>query len=536
MKVLTGEQMHELDQQTFSSLGLPSVVYMENAAREVAHFIVEHYQPAYASVVIFCGPGNNGGDGFSIARTLKHLGWHVSVLSTREMELLKGDAALQAQAYRKIGGTITTVTENLQELSHHISSAHLIVDCLLGTGFNGAPEGILAQVIELINTASCPVLSVDLPSGVDASSANVPGVAVRAKQTIAIQYPKLGTVLFPGAQYTGELFVVDVGICHRAETEYFLMTADFVAQGLRKYFQPSTQRHKGQRGKVLVVGGSAGLYGAPKMAAAAALRTGAGLATFTLPQTAAAHIAPEQMELMCAALADDGQGGYGQVELARLEALLKQHNCLVFGPGLGRSSQGQELSRLAYTLAAKNNIPLLIDADGLNTLAENDSLKSIVPANSILTPHAGEMAGLLGKEVTAIQSQRLEAAKLLAQSLNSIVVLKGARTVIAAPYGELAINPAATDTLATAGSGDVLCGIIAALVARGCPPFAAANYGVYLHGEIGQKLHDEFKSSVGVTATDIIEALPKTIAALCNQNEVGSGFCRQLLKFPLSSA
>lgn len=522
MKVLTSEQMAKVDIATFEEVGVASIAVMESAGRAVADQLLRQYAHwLTAHVFVFVGAGNNGGDGFVIARTLKNIGVNTFVIASRPVSELKGDARKMAIAWNSFGGeTVELSPETIDDFFADVRthSCGLFVDCILGLGAKGPAYGFAAKLITEINVlsrnAAIPVVSVDLPSGVDASTGRAEGACIHADVTFTLQSPKLGNVLFPGSRYCGDLYVLDIGI-----SNIFLEEGAVVGELLDKHYvksllsdthNPVPDFHKGGRGHVAVVGGSRGKLGAAKLAGYGALRSGAGLVTLYLPFSVAEAASTSVIELMCETLPEE-DGSFAQVSEFDLEGILGSRDAIVIGPGMGVSPGAIDLLKSVLNLAGRANLPLVIDADGLNILAANKELFNVVPTSSVLTPHSGEMARLLGTSVAQIEKDRIAAVKSLSVQTGCWIVLKGARTIVSSSQGELFFNPAATEALATAGSGDVLSGIIGAFLARGRSVCSAVLSAVFLHGLAGITLEEKKSGPYGTLASEIAEVVPQLL-------------------------
>lgn len=530
MKILTASEMKAADEATLSCLGIPSRVLMENAGRAVADFLIEHFSDRLnQGVVVITGRGNNGGDGFVTARVLHNRGVNVTVLALDKLNVLKGDAKENAIAYQKSGGKVLEPVA-LQILPISFVEIGLIVDAIYGTGFRGElPDAIFEGISELNSVCAekkIPIVAIDIPSGIDASTGKASQGSIRATTTVALQSLKIGHVLFPGARFCGDIFCVDIGVFEKSP-EYVaikreLITPRFVSERLRESFPLDPETHKGKKGHVLVIGGGRGHYGAPRLAGDAALVTGAGLVTLLLPQVAARILGPSLLELMCAELESDPGGDFSGEGLDTFPDLLNSKQALVVGPGLGQGPGAEKIVRQVLTNAKISKIPLVIDADALNIIAKDPTLPQSLPENSVLTPHPGEMARLLSTTTAAISESRLEMARELSAKWKVIVVLKGARTIVACPDGETFINLSATPVLATAGAGDVLSGVIGAFLAMQFSPKDAACAGVFVHGSVGENLV-KAQGPAGLIAGDIVRGIPAVINQLLGGSEDGSG-------------
>lgn len=526
LPVLTAAEMREADRATIEEVGLPGAVLMENAGAAVAAAIEKRY-PGARRPLVFCGKGNNGGDGFVVARRLRHRG-AIAVLAGRR-EDVKGDAALHLQACEKSGGVVIEGGGEgpWAEAIERLEGADLVVDALLGTGLRAAPEGLVKDAVALIRAAGergVPVVAVDIPSGVPSDSGQAPWPAVRADLTVTFGAAKLGQVLPPACDLVGDLLVADIGIpapvLARCGGRLGLVEAKDAALA----FGPRLPgAHKGSFGHVLVLAGSLGKTGAAVLTASAALRAGAGLVTVATSERSLPLLAGLRPEVMTEPLAATASGGIDRSALERALRLAKDRDVAVLGPGLGPDQSTRELI-LAFAEACP--CPLVVDADGLNALsaaggdAAATALRAVSGRPVVLTPHPGEMARLLGRTNAEVQDRRLEAARELAHATEAYVVLKGQRTIVAEPGGRAAINPTGNPGMATAGTGDVLAGLVGALLARHDPGRAAVA-AVFLHGRAGD-LAAARLGEASCLAGDILDILPEAVLSLAGNGEASS--------------
>jgi ADP-dependent NAD(P)H-hydrate dehydratase / NAD(P)H-hydrate epimerase len=483
------------DEWAIGERGIPSLELMERAGTGLAALVSE--QVPAGSLAVVCGKGNNGGDGLVVARLLREQGREVRVLLLGEASDLRGDA--RANVERLPGPAPEPFT------AAALDGAAGIVDAILGTGFAGQPRDPAASAIEAINAASAPVIACDVPSGVDASTGEVAGAAVRAQATATFHAGKPGLWIAPGKTHAGAVSVIDIGIPDGGPARPAVgLIADAVLDTIPRRGSDST---KFAAGSVLVCGGSTGLTGAPCMACESAMRAGAGYVTACIPASLNQIFEVRLLEVMTAPLSDeDGKLDPGAIDevLARSERV----QSLVLGPGLGRAP---ETLRFARELARAAPLPLLLDADGLNAHAgELDSLARRA-APTVLTPHAGELARLLQSDSDAVGAHRLACARRTAERAAAIVVLKGDDTIVAEPGGRAGVSRGGAPALATAGTGDVLSGVVGAFLAKRMDPFHAACAGVYVHAAAGQLLARRIGPE-GVIASDVIEALPAALA------------------------
>ncbi len=510
MKLVTATEMRQLDRTAIEDYGIPGMVLMENAGRGLVSRMIHAWGPvAGRKYVVFCGKGNNGGDGLVIARHLHNMGAKVCVrLFSEDM---KGDAGVNLKVARKMGLDIKVVSAGLRQERSAVAHADAVVDAIFGTGLTSEVKKPYSRVIEMINTCSRRVVSVDLPSGVDSDGGRIMGVAVRADMTVTFGLPKRGLYLYPGAQMAGDIHVADIGIpkevLEAAPAPAGLLTAGSVSGLVPRREQDS---HKGTFGHLFVLAGSAGKTGAAVLAAMAALRAGAGLVTVGVPESLNDVFEEKLTEVMTVPLPETEDRTLAPEALGRVLQELKGKTALVVGPGI---STNPGTASLMSELLPKVNIPMLIDADGLNILAMDDEPLKRSKAPAVLTPHPGEMGRLLGMLAREVQADRPSAACELARIYMTPVVLKGARTLIAFPSGEFFINPTGNPGMATAGTGDVLSGLVGSFMAQGLSPRDAAVLGVYLHGTAGDIAAAE-KGHAGLIAGDIVEAIPGSIKAL----------------------
>lgn len=513
MKLASVAQMREMDRQTIEDFGLPSLVLMENAARCVVDDMERRFAPlAGKHVAVVCGKGNNGGDGLAIAR---HLATRskasVTVWLAAPPDSLAGDAAMNLHLAHSFGLELQPTAKS--DFADALARADVIVDALLGTGLTRGADGETAKVIEAMNRAGRPIVAVDVPSGLNADTGGADGACVNATITVTFALPKFGLFVYPGTEFAGELVVADIGMPRAvmAAEDIFVQTtapAD-IARWLPKRL-PGRDSNKGKFGHVTIFAGSVGLIGAACMTAEASARTGAGQTTLAVPpdaltsaMTSVSHV------VMTRALPFTLDG----VEDAL--ALAQKGTVAALGPGLGGADDADR-REFVREFVRQCAVPLVIDADGLNSLAsESDQGASLVknrPAPTILTPHPGEMARLLGVENKAVQADRRGSVERAARDFGCVVVLKGMRTQTADPDGHLFVNTTGNPGMATGGTGDILTGVIAACLAQGLDALPAAACGVYLHGLAGDLAAESQGGFAGLLATDLLPCLPRAIA------------------------
>ncbi len=505
LPLCTGAQMRAIDAETIEGLGVPASLLMEHAGRGVADEVRARSAPG-STVAVLCGSGNNGGDGYVCARWLRELGWDARVYLARGRRGGEGEAALHLRLYERLGGPVVEITDaaSLAAAREEILGAPIVVDALLGTGLERDVTGHMAQVIELVNQARGLTISVDVPSGLGADDGRTFGVAVRADVTVTLALRKLGLVTHPGSELAGEVRVVDIGIPRRL-TERHGVAAFLLEEEDAAALVPRRARgaHKGSHGHVLVVAGSPDKPGAAALCTGGALRGGAGLVTLAAPPAVHAAVVGLHPEAMVTTF-DAGATGAEQA----LAGLADGKRALVIGPGLSTTPAAGRLVRHAIESLT---LPIVVDADALNHLAGGWPSTSSGPR--VLTPHPGEAARLLGSDTRAVQADRVGAARRLAAMTSAVVVLKGARTVVAAPDGTVTLNPTGNPGMGTGGTGDVLAGVIGALLGQGLAPLPAARLGVYVHGRAGDLAAAE-RGEVGLVAGDLLGFLPAALAIL----------------------
>jgi hydroxyethylthiazole kinase-like uncharacterized protein yjeF len=516
MEILTGEQMRAADRHAIEVLGIPSLDLMEAAGAGIADQLlnsVPDLKEKTAAVV--CGKGNNGGDGLVIARHLAVAGVPVQAIVLADPETLSTDAAVNFERAREESLDLECAPDELawERCLERIPPGALVVDALLGTGIRGAVRGLIGRVIQDLSSKEFEIVAVDLPSGLDSDSNKVIGPAITARSTYTLCRPKPALIFEPAALQAGEWRTIPIGI---PDELIGLQDSKMIWQDAASVRDLLPARaidaHKGKFGHVLVVAGSPGRAGAAVLSARGALRGGAGLVTVACPASIRSEIAVQQAELMTEPLLESTEGWLSAGSAARVQDLLGQRDALAIGPGLGTDSGTAKAVRLLALSARRGTV---IDADGLNALAiDPESLLALRDAAGprILTPHPGEAARLLGVTTQEIQADRLSAARTLAERSGAVVVLKGNRTLVAKTDGALAVNTNGNPGMATAGSGDVLTGLLAALLARGCEAFDAARLGVFLHGDAGDRAAQRLGQDA-MTASDILADLPAAFMA-----------------------
>ncbi len=514
MQLVSAHEMQQMDGRTIEAFGLPGRVLMENAGRgAVAYFARVFGDLNTKRVGVLAGRGNNGGDGFVMARYLAHQGVAVTVFLLSAKDRLQGDALTNLDLLTPLNVPVLEIPD-ADELKHRLPTLNaqdIIIDALLGTGLNSDVRGFFKDVITWLNSRDKPVFAVDIPSGINADTGRICGVAVQATATATFAFAKIGHWIYPGAAHCGALYIVDIGIPPHIAAEVGCRQVGTTIRDVRSLLKPRPMdAHKGTTGHMLVVAGSPGKTGAAAMTATAALRVGAGLVTLAVPKGIHPVVETLAVEAMTTELPQTAQGALDEKALAKVLALAEEKRCLAVGPGIGTTAA---TCRLVRELITKCPVPMVIDADGLNCIAGQTEVLRQATAPVLLTPHPGEMARLCNTTNAAIQQDRVGAARKLATANKAHVVLKGARTIIAHPDGQVVINPTGNPGMAAGGMGDVLTGAIAGLITQGLSLSAAATTGVYLHGAAADTLVEQI-GPWGFTATEVMDRLPVEIGKL----------------------
>lgn len=511
MYLVTAKEMQTMDRQTIDTSGIPGQILMENAGRGATQMLLEKFQAlSQKRIGILSGRGNNGGDGFVMARYLAESSHRVCVYLLSEKSKVKGDAKTNLMLLDSLEVPVVEVPDKKSFQSRMTAIRHedIWIDAILGTGLTSDVRGYFKDVIEFINQSRKPVFAVDIPSGLNSDTGRPRGVCIRAHATATFGFAKIGHLLYPGADCTGDLGIIDIGIPPHIVREIgprqTLLTPDIICNA----FKPrAPDAHKGTTGHALIVAGSPGKTGAAAMAATSAMRAGAGLVTLGLPAGLNAVVEPMVLEAMTVQLDETENGSLAASSAEPILSLLEDKDCLAIGPGLGTGSATKDL---ISEVISKASVPMVIDADGLNALAGNTGVLLKVNAPVILTPHPGEMARLMDSTPEKVQADRVACAREFAQSFRTHLILKGARTVIAHPDGRVIINPTGNPGMAAGGMGDVLTGLIAGLLAQGYSPQSSAHLAVWLHGAAADAL-SQTKGPVGFLASEVMAEIPTQI-------------------------
>ena len=508
MYLVTADEMRELDRRTIEEIGIPALVLMENAARAVAEEVMQLAKTAGPRWLIMAGKGNNGGDGLAVARHLLEAGLRPMVVLAADPQSLSGEAAAQYGIAQRLGIPCRQYGEEAIDWREWDG----IVDALLGTGTKGRPRGAYADMIAEANRSGRPIVSVDIPSGLDADTGQAEEPCIRATLTVTLAFKKRGLAQYPGASFAGKTVVRPIGIIPRLAREMGVQTFEVNAETLEPLLGigdsggRAPDSHKGTYGHVMVAAGSRAMSGAGLLAASAALRGGCGLVTWAVPDSLVPSVIGRQPELMIAGVPDGGRADWSRTSPNALLASAQGKQALVIGPGMGRWEGDAGWLRTVWEGA---DLPLVVDADALNMIADADGFSEWPRrhAPTVFTPHPGEMARLAGISTKDVQRDRIETALRYAVRHNVTVALKGAGTVCASPSGIAYVNTTGNPGMATAGAGDVLAGIIGALLAQGMPADQAAALAVYRHGAAGDRAAAKRHAPDSLIAGDLLAEL-----------------------------
>ena len=512
MKLVTAEQMRGLDNAAIDMFRIPSLELMENAGSRTVEVMLDKYgDPQGKTVAIFVGPGNNGGDGLVIARLLAARMARPIVYLLVPGAKLKGDSFVNYSRIHEFPIKVIEVSDaaDLQGAPAILAQCWTVVDAIFGTGLTREVSGIFSTAVNLINGASCPVVAVDIASGLNADNGRILGRCVEAAITVTFGQAKIGQVIHPGRQYTGILEVADIGIPEKAVAEADIHL-ELLDREVGRWIPPrSPQAHKGTYGHLLIMAGSTGKTGAALLCGLGALRSGTGLVSLCVPYDLNHIFEASLWEAMTIPLQSAARGILSIEDYRVIQDALRNKKSLVIGPGIGTAEETAELMIKLYT---EIELPMLVDADGLNILASDTNLLNNPSGPRILTPHPGEMARLTGRTSAQIEKNRIEITREFACRHNVHVVLKGADTLVCDPAGNMAVNPTGNPGMACGGMGDVLAGIIAGFLAQGLAPWHACCLGVYSHGLAADRLAAE--TGAGFLASEVAHELPYVLEVL----------------------
>ena len=508
--ILSIEEMRRADSLAIEKLQIPSLILMENAGLKTAQCIAEKYAfNANKMVGIFCGKGNNGGDGFVIGRHLYRMGAKIFFWLAGKKTDLRGDAKINMKIAEKMGLTIYELEEWNPETD--LAKYDLIIDSLLGTGLKGEPGGIYSKIIDAINNFNGTVVAVDTPSGLDCDSGKTLGVCVRANLTVTMGNIKTGMLFYPGRSLTGELFIADLNftdmVLNQINPEKYIYCLNDYKNLLP--IRPESA-HKSSFGKILVLAGSTGLTGAARLSCQAALRSGAGMVILGCSESLNSVFELGLTEVMTLPLPDNSSGCLNETAFDALHESFEWSNVIALGPGLSTNS---DTKKFVHRMLKEQSHRMVIDADGLNNLVDNTELLTNYGNDLVLTPHMGELSGLTGLTIPDIKDQSINIVQKFAKEWGVVLLLKGSPTLIGDPQGNVHINMSGNAGMATAGSGDVLTGLIAGLLGQGLSAKNATILAAFVHGLTGDRLEQQ-SGQRGMIAGDLVEQIPYTLDEL----------------------
>ena len=513
LPVVTAEQMRAIDRHAIDELGIPGIVLMENAGSGVVREMLK-FSPDLSrkNIFIFCGKGNNGGDGFVIARHLLHLGSKVRILLAGKLSELKGDAQVNANSSLNMGIQVEELSaDNLHQSDHKLRHCDIIVDAVFGTGLNKPASGFMEKVIDKINQFEKFVVSVDINSGVDSDSGQLIGPHVLSDLTFALACWKPSHLLHPSVGIMKETRLIDIGIPTMAIKTQAIQVHKLEADDIKSYFNKrASNTHKGSYGHALVLAGSRGKSGSAGLTALAVLRSGAGLCTLALPASCQKAFEVHPLEVMTLPLAETENGTLALKAKESILDLIKGKSALAIGPGI---TTDPETVALLGDLLPSIQCPLVLDADALNAIASHKNWLELLQSETVLTPHPKEMSRLMGLPTSEIQSNRIAITAKFARDHSVTVVLKGSPSLIGFSDGSVVVNATGNAGMATGGSGDVLTGIITGFMAQGLSSEQATLAGVYVHGQAGDDF-DDAESQTTLIAGDLLRCLPETLKQL----------------------
>ncbi|MBN1662827.1 MAG: NAD(P)H-hydrate dehydratase [Deltaproteobacteria bacterium] len=522
MKVAGVEQMRAMDHRAMAELGIAEEILMENAGHAAVSVLARGVGIRDKKIAVFCGIGNNGGDGFVAARLIHAGGGQAQVFIIGDSEKYKGAAKTNRRILSKLPIDVVAV-DSVEQVCHAVSHCDGIIDALFGTGLDRDVGGPAADVIRLVNRSGKRILSLDIPSGVNGDTGRMMGCAVKADDTVAFGLPKIGNLLYPGYGCCGSLY------CSHISFPPSLYDDGAVKVATNDYLHlPPRDRsaHKGSMGEALFIAGAAGYFGAPYFAAMSFLKAGGGYSRLAAPASVAAVVAVKGSEIVFIPQAETGAGSTALENRGRLFDLAEKMDMVVIGPGLSLHPETQQLVR---ELAGSITKPLIIDGDGLTAVVQDRAVIKRRQAPTILTPHPGEMSKLTGRPIAGVEENRITVLQQTAQEWGALIVLKGAHSLIGLPDGRIFINLSGNAGMATAGSGDVLTGAVAAMYGLGLPAEDAVRKGVYIHGMAGD-LAAAATGEDGMTAQDVLDHLP---AAMDCDREKGAAYFAERYAVPL---
>ena len=514
MKILDARQTKSIDERAIREYGIPGIVLMENAGLQVVDYLESHFDDLEERrILVLCGKGNNGGDGMVVAKHLHNRGYAPRILLFGRKSDTKDEALVNLKILEKSGAEVQEIADvrEWHDFLPELGDFQMIVDALIGIGVQGGVRGFLEEVMRDVNNASAVRISVDVPSGLSADTNEIPGICIQAEATVTFSCPKIPHIFLPAEEKVGEVFIADIGIPEEAvEAEgarLNLADPDELREALP---ERKVESHKGDYGHLLVVAGSKGKPGAARMVAEAAFRSGVGLVTVATPESVQPILAPQVMEMMTEPIPETREGTVSSKATARVLKLLEGKGVLTLGPGLTAAA---ETASFVRELVSETRLPLILDADGLNAYQGHAESLSGKDRTLVLTPHPGEMGRLVGISSDEVQKNRISICQKFSTDHHCFLVLKGHRTLISDPEGNVWVNPTGNPGMATAGSGDVLTGILSGFVTQGIPTLHAILLGVYLHG-LSADLCASRRGELPLMARDIIANLPDAMGRL----------------------
>ncbi len=519
MKIVSVREMREIDRGAIKELGIPGVVLMENAGQSVVSAMEDFFGlENVRKVTVVCGKGNNGGDGFVVSRCLTNQKINVDTYIVGDISSFAGDAKRNLDIIKGLGlkPKVLRNRSDLRKLRLSLSDSDIVVDAIFGTGFSGRISGIGEKVVKEMNQSGLNIVSVDTPSGVDSNNGNISGEAVKADLTVTMGLPKTGQFLYPARHYVGELYVADIGFPEQV-IEDVDPCGTLVDDEMLRRFIPwrPPNLHKGAFGRLLIVAGSTGMTGAAAMSATSALRAGAGLVYLVIPEHLNSILETKCTETITIPVPQTIDGSISLNAYKEIMDLVSKVDVMAIGPGM---SQNQETMGLVRRIVKNAEIPILIDADGINALVGYTEILKKRKRPTIITPHPGEMSRLINISAEEIERNKIGISKKYASRWGVILVLKGAPTIISEQGGAFWLNPNVNSGLATAGSGDVLTGLIIGFLAQRTTPLAAAVSGVYIHSCAGEILKEKMGEH-SIIAGDLIDVIPSAIMKALKANE-----------------
>ncbi len=507
MRIVTNEEMKKIDGWAIKKLGIPGIVLMENAGRGCVNILEEYFNPENLKVLVICGTGNNGGDGFVIGRHLQNRNAIVKIILVGRANQLKGDALLNYRLAKesKIEIHQAVSIDSVRKLCNTFNPA-VLVDALFGTGFKGAPKGIYHSMIEIINNLDAFIFSVDIPSGINGDDGQFEKTCVIADATATMCLPKRGNFLYPGREFCGDLYVVDIGVPYNLIDQGFPRIVEFEDVSRLLPFRPP-DGNKGTFGNILIVAGARGFSGAAAMAAISALKVGGGLVRLAAPKGIIDALESKLLEVVKIPLPQTDEETISPDATPILLQHLEKTDVVLVGPGI---TTHPETVTFLFKFLPHVSVPVIIDADAINIIAQNKKFIRKIRAPFILTPHPGELSRLTKQTPQEINLKRVDLTQQLAKEYGGVLILKGAPTIIASPEGEVYVNPTGNSGLASAGSGDVLVGMISGFLAQHLSPSEAATVAVFLHGLCAELAMDE-SNEYALTAGDLVSYLPHAL-------------------------